>query len=231
MNLSVKLFKGDCLELMKSIPDKSIDLLLTDPPYNISKNNNFKTMKRNGLDFGNWDHKFDLTGWLSGINRIMNDGSSAIIFNAWRNLGTLDNKLNDEGFISKDIFRWIKSNPMPRNRDRRYITDYEFAIVATNKKGKWVFNRLNSTYERPEFTCPIVSGKERFHPTQKPVSLMEHLILRHSNANQTIFDPFMGSGSTGVASASLNRNFIGIELDDDYFKIAKERIENVDVSI
>lgn len=182
-------------------------------------------MKRNGIDFGNWDHKFDLTSWLSGINRIMNDGSSVIIFNAWRNLGTLDNKLNDEGFISKDIFRWIKSNPMPRNRDRRYITDYEFAIVATNKKGKWVFNRLNSTYERPEFTCPIVSGKERFHPTQKPVSLMEYLILRHSNANQTIFDPFMGSGSTGVAAVSLNRNFIGMELDNNYFKIAEERMK------
>ena len=215
---------------MKSIPDKSIDLLLTDPPYNISKNNNFKTMKRNGIDFGNWDHKFDLTSWLSGINRIMNDGSSVIIFNAWKNLGILDNKLNDEGFISKGIFRWIKSNPMPRHRDRRYITDYEFAIVATNKKGKWVFNRLNSTYERPEFTCPIVSGKERFHPTQKPVSLMEHLILRHSNANQNIFDPFMGSGSTGVAAVSLDRNFIGMELDDDYFKVAKERIEKADRS-
>ena len=63
--MSVRLLKGDCLELMKSIPDKSIDLLLTDPPYNISKNNNFKTMKRNGIDFGNWDHKFDLTSWLS----------------------------------------------------------------------------------------------------------------------------------------------------------------------
>lgn len=160
--MSVKLFKGDCMKLMPKLPDNSVDLLLTDPPYNISKNNNFKTMKRSGIDFGEWDHKFDLINWLSGISRIMNDGSSVIIFNAWINLGVLDNKLNNEGFIGKDIFRWIKSNPMPRNRDRRYITDYEFAIVATNKKGKWVFNRLNSTYERPEFTCPIVSGKKDF---------------------------------------------------------------------
>jgi len=220
----IDLQQGDCLELMKDIPDKSIDLLLTDPPYNISKNNNFKTMKRSGIDFGEWDYKFDLINWLSEISRIMNDGSSVIIFNDWRNLGVLDNKLNDEGFIGKDIFRWIKSNPMPRNRDRRYITDYEFAIVATSKKSKWVFNRLNNTYERPEFACPIVSGKERFHPTQKPVSLMEHLILRHSNANQTIFDPFMGSGSTGVACVNTSRNFIGMELDEEYFKIAKQRI-------
>ena len=131
----IDLQQGDCLSLMKDIPDKSIDLLLTDPPYNISKNNNFKTMKRSGIDFGGWDHKFDLISWLSGISRIMNDGSSIIIFNDWRNLGILDKKLESEGFIGKDIFRWIKSNPMPRNRDRRYITDFEFALVATSKKG------------------------------------------------------------------------------------------------
>ena len=104
----INLQQGDCLSLMKDIPDKSIDLLLTDPPYNISKNNNFKTMGRSGLQFGDWDHGFNLTSWLTGINRIMNDGSSIIIFNAWRNLGVLDNKLNDEGFIGKDVFRWIK---------------------------------------------------------------------------------------------------------------------------
>lgn len=109
----IDLQQGDCLSLMKNIPDKSIDLLLTDPPYNISKNNNFKTMGRSGLDFGEWDHKFDLISWLSGISRIMNDGSSIIIFTAWRNLGVLDNKLNDEGFIGKDVFRWIKSNQIP----------------------------------------------------------------------------------------------------------------------
>lgn len=216
--------QGNCLKLMKDIPDKSIDLLLTDPPYNISKDNNFKTMGRSGLQFGDWDHGFDQVKWLSGISRIMNDGSSIIIFNDWRNLGVLDKKLESEGFIGKDIFRWIKSNPMPRNRNRRYITDFEFAIIATCKKGKWVFNRLSSTYERPEYTCSIVSGSKRFHPTQKPVSLMEYLVLRHSNVNQTILDPFMGSGSTGVACVNTNRNFVGMELDPKYFKIAKERI-------
>ena len=222
----IDLQQGNCLKLMEDIPDKSIDLLLADPPYNISKDNNFKTMGRSGLQFGDWDHGFDQVKWLTGIRRIMRYGSSIIIFNDWRNLGVLDKKLESEGFIGKDIFRWIKSNPMPRNRNRRYITDFEFALIATSKKGKWVFNRLNSTYERPEFTCPIVSGNKRFHPTQKPVSLMEYLILRHSNVNQTVLDPFMGSGSTGVACVNTNRNFIGMELDPKYFKIAKERINN-----
>ena len=100
--------QGNCLKLMEDIPDKSIDLLLTDPPYNISKNNNFKTMKRSGIDFGGWDHKFDLISWLSGISRIMNDGSSIIIFNDWRNLGILDKKLESEGFIGKEIQRAVR---------------------------------------------------------------------------------------------------------------------------
>lgn len=112
---------------------------------------------------------------------------------------------------------------MPRNRDRRYIVDYEFAIVAV-KKGKWTFNRQSDKYDRPELKYPIVSGKNKFHPTQKPVELMEELVLRHSNENDLILDPFMGSGTTGVAALKNNRNFIGMEIDDKYFKIAKERL-------
>lgn len=220
----IDLQQGDYLELMKGIPDNSVDLILTDPPYNISRDNNFDTMGRKGLQFGDWDHNFDQVSWLTGINRIMKSGSSIVIFNDWKNLGILDTKLDNEGFVGKDVFRWIKTNPMPRNRDRRYITDYEFAIVATNKKGKWVFNRYDSKYERPMYSCSIVTGSKRFHPTQKPISLMEYLVCRHSNYGQTILDPFMGSGSTGVACVNTNRNFIGMELDENYFKIAKERI-------
>lgn len=220
----IDLQQGDCLKLMKDIPDNSVDLILTDPPYNISRDNNFETMGRKGIQFGDWDHNFNQVSWLTGVNRIMKAGSSIVIFNAWRNLGTLDEKLDNEGFVGKDVFRWIKTNPMPRNRDRRYITDYEFALIATNKKGKWVFNRYDSKYERPMYSCSVVTGSKRFHPTQKPISLMEYLVCRHSNPGQTILDPFMGSGSTGIACVNTNRNFIGMELDCDYFKIAEQRI-------
>lgn len=119
---------------------------------------------------------------------------------------------------------------MPRNRDRRYISDFEHAIVAI-KKGKWTFNRQSDKYDRSELRYPIVSGKNRFHPTQKPVKLMEELILRHSNENDLVLDPFMGSGSTGVAALNLNRRFVGIELDKKYFNIAKERINSSNIDI
>lgn len=219
---------GDCLEVMKHIPNNSIDLIATDPPYEISKKNNFKTMGRRGIDFGDWDIDFDQLGWIDKIaDKVSGDGS-VVVFNAWRNLGDIASHLEKNGFIVKDILRWVKDNPMPRNRDRRYIVDYEFALWAVKKKSKWVFNRLNESYDRPEFRYPIVSGKEKtLHPTQKPVALMRDIILRHSNENDLILDPFMGSGTTGVACSNLNRNFIGIELDENYFNIARERIENV----
>lgn len=222
--MTTDLLHGDCLELMKDLPDNSVDLVLTDPPYNIARKNNFDTMGRAGIDFGDWDHDADILSWIDDASRVLKPTGTIIIFNDWHNLGDISKKLNECGLIEKDIFRWIKANPMPRNRDRRYITDFEMAIVAVGKK-KWTFNRQDDKYERPEFRCPIVAGKEKFHPTQKPVQLMEHLLKIHSNENDIVLDPFAGSGSTGVACANTNRNFIGMELDDTYFNIAKQRIE------
>lgn len=119
---------------------------------------------------------------------------------------------------------------MPRNRDRRFITDYEVAIWAVKKGGKWTFNRINDKYERPEIKCSITPTNEKIHgghPTQKPIKVMEWIIKRLTNENDTILDPFAGSGSTGVAALNLNRKFIGIELDKNYFNMAKERIESI----
>lgn len=222
--------QGDCLDILHThtlIPDNSIDLVLSDPPYNVARENNFDTMGRSGIDFGEWDHDADILSWIDQLPRIMKKDGSVIIFNAWRNLPAIADKLEENGFVVKDLFRWIKNNPMPRNRDRRYIIDYEFAIIAVNKKAKWTFNRQDDKYERPEFRCPIVAGKEKFHPTQKPVQLLEHLLKIHSNENDMVLDPFAGSGSTGVACANLNRRFLGIELNKKYFDTAKERIESV----
>lgn len=129
--------------------------------------------------------------------------------------------------LLKILFDGKKTNPMPRNRDRRYIVDYEFAIWAVEKHNKWIFNRQSSIYDRSEIKMPIASRTEKkfgAHPTQKPVKLMGEFVLRHSNKNDIVLDPFMGSGSTGVACRNLNREFIGIELDETYFKIAENRI-------
>ena len=217
----IELHHGDCLEVMKSIPDNSIDAIITDPPYNISQKNNFHTMNRAGIDFGEWDKEFDLFSYIDEVSRILNKNGSFIVFNAWRNLGDIARYAESKGFDTKDMIRLEKTNPMPRNRDRRYITDYECAIWFVKHNAKWTFNRQSKTYERPKYVGSI---ETKLHPTQKNLGLMEWLILIHSNENNTILDPFMGSGTTGVACKNLNRNFIGIELDEKYFNIAKERI-------
>ena len=222
-----KIKQGNCLDVMKEIPDQSIDLILTDPPYNISRKNNFATMGRTGIDFGEWDKGFDQISWLEIATKKIKVGGSLIIFNSWGGIGEIIKNAESLNLQAKDVIRWVKSNPMPRNRDRRYITDSEVAIWLTNKKGKWTFNRQNDTYDRPEYNYPIVSGKEKTkHPTQKPVKLLEEILLRHSNQNDIILDPFMGSGSTGVACLNTNRNFIGVELDKQYFEIAKSRMSD-----
>lgn len=214
---------GDCLEVMKSIPDKSIDLVLTDPPYNISKENQFHTMGRSGIDFGEWDKNADLFSYIDEVSRVLNKNGAFVVFNAWRNLGDISRYAETKGFETKDMIRLEKSNPMPRNRDRRYITDYECAIWLVKSGAKWTFNRQDSKYERPKFVGSIESG---LHPTQKNLKLMEWLIKIHSNELYTVLDCFMGSGTTGLACKNLNRNFIGIEKDEKYFEIAKQRIES-----
>lgn len=125
------------------------------------------------------------------------------------------------------MLRWEKANPMPRNRDRRFVVDYEVACWVTKAKAKWVFNRQSETYDRPLFKGSLTSSSEKTgHTTQKPVYLMESIIRTLSNNNEVVLDMFMGSGTTGVACKNLNRNFIGIEKDLGYFEIAKSRIEN-----
>ena len=215
------LYLGDCLKVMQSIPDKSIDLCLTDPPYNIARKNNFSTMGRAGIDFGEWDKGFDLFSYIDQISRILKKDGSFVVFNAWKNLGAIADYAETQGFDTKDMIRLEKSNPMPRNRDRRYITDYECAIWFVKKGAKWVFNRQDSKYQRPKFVACIESG---LHPTQKNLDLMENLVKIHSNQEDTVIDPFMGSGTTGLACKNLSRKFIGIEKDANYFEIAKKRI-------
>lgn len=219
-----KIAKGDCLQKLEGVTDNSVDLIVTDPPYNISKDNRLKSMGRSGIDFGEWDHDADLTSWIKEGARVLKPGGGMVIFNSWLNLRSIANACEDNGLTVKDVLRWEKNNPMPRNRDRRYIVDYEFALWVV-KKGKWTFNRQDEKYQRPKFVYPVPNGKKRVHPTQKPVELMEELIKIHSNENDIVLDPFMGSGSTGVAALNLGRKFIGIELDDKYFDIAKSRLE------
>jgi len=217
------LMHGDCLERMKEIPDGSVNLVLTDPPYNIARKNNFHTMGRSGIDFGEWDNGFDLFSYIDIAVKKLNKNGSFVVFNDWKNLGAIAEYAESVGFVTKDMLRLEKTNPMPRNRDRRYIPDYECAVWFVKKGAKWIFNRQDEKYQRPKFVHSIDKG---FHPTQKSLGLMGELVLIHSNEGDTVLDPFMGSGTTGVAALNCGRKFIGIERDDAYFEIAQRRIEH-----
>lgn len=210
---------GDAYELLPEMP--VADLILTDPPYNISRDNNFNTMSdRQGLDFGEWDKGFDDLSWLElAVDRLSKNGS-IIVFCSVRRISYIIEKLESLGLKYKDTIRWVKPNPMPRNRDRRYVVDAEYAVWCA--RGKWTFNRLSDKYDRPEIVCATPS--KRLHPTQKPVQLMENLISRHSNVEDIVLDPFMGSGTTGVAAMKLGRKFYGIEKDAKFFGVAQDRM-------
>jgi DNA modification methylase len=222
-----RIILGDCIEEMKKLDTGTINLILTDPPYNISRKNNFHTIGRTGIDFGEWDKGFDLYSYIDEVPRILNKNGSVIIFNDWKNIGNIANYCESVGLEIKDMLRWEKANPMPRNRDRRYITDYEVAVWCVKKGSKWTFNRQDSSYQRPEFRGPITSGKEKVsHTTQKPIWLMKDILKIHSNEGDLVLDMFAGSGTTGVACKELNRNYIMIEKDENYFKIAEARVNN-----
>jgi site-specific DNA-methyltransferase (adenine-specific) len=225
-----RIYQMDCTEGMKLIPDGSVDLLLTDPPYNVSQKSNFHTMGRKGVDFGEWDKEFNQQEWLEIACNKVKKGGSAIIFNDYKNIGEMKEVLENNGFIIKEMLIWKKSNPMPRNRDRLYVTSIEIALWAVKGKG-WVFNRQRDTYENAIFETPIVNHKKRIHPTQKPIEVISELVKIHSNENDIILDCFMGSATTAVAAELHNRKWIGFELETEYIELANKRLDSIDLEI
>lgn len=222
------LLNGDCLNTLPELDNNSIDAIITDPPYNIARDNNFNTMGRAGIDFGEWDKGFNLVSWIPLATDKVKKGGNVIVFTDWKSITPIIEELEKNKCEVKDMIRIEKSNPMPRNRDRRFITDYEIAIWSVKKGAKWTFNRQSETYERPLIKTKVTPKSEKIdggHPTQKNVETMEWLIKILTNEKDTILDPFMGSGTTGVACNILNRNFIGIELDKNYFSMAEDRLK------
>jgi DNA modification methylase len=172
-----------------------------------------------------------LVSWIPQYAKLLNPDGSMIIFCSYRFISDIINALEskESGLEVKDILVWQKSNPMPRNINRRYVQDMEFAIWAVKKKAKWVFNKPDDKpYLRALFTTPLVSGKEKLgHPTQKSLKLMDEIVSIHTNTGELILDPFMGSGTTGEAALRLGRNFMGIEKETDFFNMSKNRLESI----
>ena len=223
----MKIIHGDCLETLKKIPDNKIDLILTDIPFNISKENNFKTMKdrqgRNGIDFGEWDKGFDETVLKHFVPKLK-EGGSLITFHSFGQYSILQDVLSE--LVFKDKIIWEKTNPMPRNRDRRYITNIEEASWYVKPKSKWTFNRQADNYDGSVYRYPSESGGgfKRYHPCQKNLKLIEQIILRHSNEGDLVLDPYCGGGTTGIACINTNRKCILIEKDENHYETAKNRI-------
>lgn len=228
----MKLYNADSYALIAQMRENKLRVhhIITDPPYNISKPNNFPSMRqrRQGVDFGVWDKGFDLVSWIPQYVEILDKNGSMIVFCSYRFISLIAQALESSNMLVKDILIWQKSNPMPRNITRRYVQDLEFAVWAVKSGAKWVFNKPSDMpYLRSIFTHSLVSGKEKLgHPTQKSLKLMKDLIQIHTNPNEIVLDPFMGSGSTGAACLELGREFIGIEKDKKFFTMAQKRLES-----
>jgi DNA modification methylase len=204
---------GDAFKLLDTVPDESVQLLITDPPYNISRVNNFDTMGREGFNWI-WDKEFDVTGWIKNGSRTLSKGGSLIVFTDWKLLGTLTAAATAAKLDIKDPIVFEKANPIPRNVTRRYVSDKEFAFWAVKPGAKWTFNLPDDEhYLRSTFHYAI--PRKRVHPTKKPVGLFAELMEIHSNPGDVVMDPFCGEGTTGVAAERTGRLSLQMELDKD----------------
>lgn len=246
----IKLYNGDCLEVMQNFQDNGIDLVVTSPPYDDLRSYNsnvnwksvattlFRIVKEGGVVVWNVNDK------INSGSKSLTSFKQCIIF-------------NDVGFNVNDVMIWKKSNSMPQIRQPRYNQVFEYMFIFSKGKPK-TFNPImvpcKCAGQKYASTCKkITKGKERVYKefninkmkvadniwefaiaqnkTEHPAVFPLELPLRHiqswSNENDIVLDPFMGSGTTGIACKQLNRNFIGIELDENYFKIAKKRIESI----
>ena len=244
----IELLKGNCLEVMKQIPDGSVDAIITDPPY--------------GTTACKWDSVIDFDLMWEQLNRIIKPNGAIVLFgsepfSSALRMSNIKNYKYDWIWdkASATNFVHAKNKPMKQHeiisifslgvtihkgQSKNRMDYYPQNLIEINKKRKKTKTSSVNFADRPSHKDEFISTHTNypktiitfkrdkgFHPTQKPVPLMEYLIKTYTNENETVLDFTMGSGSTGVASKNLNRNFIGIEMDDKYFEIAKERINKL----
>ncbi len=235
----IKLLKGDALEILKQLDPKSVDLIFADPPYNLSGENHLtcKSGKIAKCDKGLWDqieniHEFNRK-WVEECVRVLKDDGTIWISGTLHNhpsIGVILKQLNL--WIINDII-WFKPNAPPLIQKNRFVPSTELIWVGSKSK-RYFFNYematilSNGKQMRNLWEIPAERHKTP-HPTEKPEKLLERIILIGSKEGDTILDPFMGSGTTGVVAKRFNRNFIGIEIDEKYYDIAQKRIENTPI--
>ncbi|HHT88120.1 MAG TPA: site-specific DNA-methyltransferase [Clostridiales bacterium] len=227
---SYLLLHGDCMELMREIPDNSIDLILCDPPYNIAKystgNMRFNWRGEINNDVAAWDFaELSPSDLLDDFKRLLSPTGNIFVFTSYHMIGKW-HEVFDKEFDTFQFMVWHKTNPVPNIRKTSFLNSCELIACMWNKGHTWNFlgqSRMHNFIE-----APICMGYERIkspkHPTQKPLSVLKHIIKIASNENDIVLDMFMGVGSTGAAAVELNRRFIGIEIDEKYYNASVKRL-------
>ncbi len=231
-----EIYNEDSLQLLKKLPDNSVDFILTDPPYNLSSysTGNMKFDWRCDInnDLAEWDKDFDPKDLKDDFLRILKPTGNLFAFCSYNLVGKW-HEVFDPVFDTFQFFVWHKTNPVPKFRKAGFLNSCELIVCMWNKGHTWNFGAQNEMHNF--FESPICMGPERLqnpkHPTQKPVKLLKHLIKIATNENDIILDPFMGVGSTGVAALETNRKFIGIELEKDYFEATEKRLTTIQLPL
>ncbi|MFV0358341.1 site-specific DNA-methyltransferase [Tropicimonas sp.] len=246
-----QIIAGDCIEAMRGLPDGSIDLIFADPPYNLQLKGTLHRPDNSLVDAvdDEWDSFASFAAydrftedWLTQARRLLKPDGAIWVIGSYHNIFRVGARMQDAGFwILNDVI-WRKSNPMPNFRGKRLTNAHETMIWASKSEGgKYTFNyealkALNEGVQmRSDWVLPICNGGERLkdangdkaHPTQKPESLLHRVLIGTTNPGDVVLDPFFGTGTTGAVAKMLGRDFIGIEREEAYRKVAGARIANV----
>ncbi len=245
-----QIIPGDCLDLLSTLPEHSVDLIFADPPYNLQLQQELWRPNRTKVDAVNddWD-KFDdfahydtfTRAWLSACHRVLKPEGTLWVIGTYHNIHRVGAILLDLGYWILNEIVWLKANPMPNFRGVRFTNAHETLIWAKpTEKARYTFNyqemkALNGGKQmRSDWLIPLCSGNERIkingakaHPTQKPEALLERVIRAASNPGDVVLDPFFGTGTSGAVAKRLGRHWIGIEREAAYIEVAQKRIDAV----
>lgn len=204
------------------VENESIDLIVTDPPYLIKYSTNYRKNRQHDFcsQIQNDDNPEVVSEFFKEAYRVLKENSAMYVFTSWKTIDFFIECAIKNNFIIKNEIIWVKNNWTAGDLKAQFGQQYE-TIMLLNKGRRL----LNGKRHSDVWNFKRVSGRSQVHQNQKPVDLIERCIESHSNEGDLILDPFMGSGTTGIACKNLNRNFIGIELDEKYFEIARNRIE------
>ena len=225
----------DCLEYLKTLPDDSVDLVVTDPPYNVSQKKDLKygrlSIRKN---FGEWDFGFDPEPVLRELKRVLKPKGQIFVFCSTEQIPIYMSAFKKDWHF-RNLLVWYKTNPAPRLSKTNFVFANEYILYAINdpktKPGQVTFNWQGHKEMHNTIITPALQGKERLkkngkalHPTQKPLSILKKIIQIASKPGDIVLDPFIGVGSTAVACKETKRNYLGCELDRRYYQTAVKRL-------